>query len=125
MPKGPRRPPPGWPAKLFLLVLLLSPIPSPAARPGEGILVVPFEDHSDFRGAWDLRQGVPQLLGELLRQGRAFEILPFDTLASPPAEAGEGGISRPGPTWSSAATSGASPSSASTWAAPSWGGYTS
>ena len=94
MPKGPRRPPPGWPAKLFLLVLLLPPIPSPAARPGERILVVPFEDHSDFRGTWDLRQEIPQLLGELLRQGRAFEILPFDSLGALPAGGGESDTSR-------------------------------
>ena len=94
MPKGPHRPPPGWPAKLFLLVLLLGPIRSPAVQPEERILVLPFEDHSDFRGTWDLRQGVPQLLSELLRQGRAFEILPFDTLAAPPAGGGQGHTSK-------------------------------
>ena len=94
MPKGPRRPPPGWPAKLFLLVPLLFPIPSPAVQPGERILLVPFEDHSDFRGTWDLRQEIPQLLSELLRQGRAFEILPFDSLGALPAGGGESDTSR-------------------------------
>ncbi len=51
--------------------------------------MIPFEDHSEFRGTWKLRQGVPQLLSELLREGGAFEVLPFDTLAAPAAEAGD------------------------------------
>ena len=80
--------------KLFLLLLLLYPVCSPAAQRGERVLVVPFEDRSDFRGTWDLRQGVPQLLGELLREGGAFEVLPFDTLAALAAEAAEDGAAR-------------------------------
>lgn len=87
---GSRRPLPPRPVKLFLLLLLLHPVCSPAAQRGERVLVVPFEDQSDFRGTWDLRQGVPQLLSELLREGGAFEVLPFDTLAAPAAEAEDG-----------------------------------
>lgn len=90
---GSRRPPPR-PAKLFLLLLLLHPVCSPAAQRGERILVVPFEDQSDFRGTWDLRQGIPRLLCELLAEGGAFEVLPFDTLSAPAAEGGEAGASR-------------------------------
>ena len=48
--------------------------------------MVPFEDRSEFRGLWNLRTGVPMLLGELLREQRSFEILPFDSLAALPAE---------------------------------------
>ena len=81
------------PVTLFLLALLLYPVCSPAAQRGERVLVVPFEDQSDFRGTWDLRQGVPRLLTELLRDGGAFEVLPFDTLAAPP-DGGETGASR-------------------------------
>ncbi len=94
MPEATRpcRPLPSRPVKLFLLLLLLYPVCSPAAQRGERILVIPFEDHSEFRGTWDLRQGVPQLLSELLREGGAFEVLPFDTLAAPAA--GAGGASR-------------------------------
>ena len=81
------------PVTLLLLALLLYPLCSPAAQRGERVLVVPFEDQSDFRGTWDLRQGVPRLLTELLRDGGAFEVLPFDTLAAPP-DGGETGASR-------------------------------
>lgn len=87
---SPCRPLPSRPVKLFLLLLLLYPVCSPAAQRGERILVIPFEDHSEFRGTWDLRQGVPQLLNELLHGGGAFEVLPFDTLAAPAAAAGDG-----------------------------------
>ena len=80
--------------KLFLLFLLLHPVCSPAAQRGERVLVVPFQDGSDFRGTWDLRQGIPRLLGELLAEGGAFEVLPFDTLSAPAAETGEAGASR-------------------------------
>ena len=80
--------------KLFLLFLLLYPVCSPAVQRGERILVVPFEDESDFRGTWDLRQGVPRLLSELLAESGAFEVLPFDTLAAPPAGAGESAAPR-------------------------------
>ena len=88
-----RRPPVPRPVELFLLVLLLYPVCSPAAGRGERVLVVPFEDQSDFRGTWDLRQGMPRLLAELLRGSGAFEVLPFDTLAASPA-GGEDGASR-------------------------------
>ena len=48
--------------------------------------MVPFEDRSQFRGLWNLRTGIPMLLGELLREQRSFEILPFDSLAALAAE---------------------------------------
>ena len=91
---SPRRPPFPRPVKLFLLLLLLYPVCSPAAQRGERVLVVPFEDHSDFRGTWDLRQGVPRLLSELLSDSGAFEVLPFGTLAASPASPAESGAPR-------------------------------
>lgn len=80
--------------KLFLLLLLLYPVCSPAVQRGERILVVPFDDNSEFRGTWDLRQGVPRLLSELLAESGAFEVLPFDTLAAAAAGAGESAAPR-------------------------------
>ncbi len=88
-PGSPRRPPVRWPVRLLLSALILSPVGSPAAQPGERVLVVSFEDQSDFRGTWDLRQGVPRLLAELLHGSGVFEVLPFDSLAVLPAGAGE------------------------------------
>ena len=49
-------------AGLFSLALLLHPAPAGAAQYGDTILIVPFEDHSYFRGTWDIRQGIPRQL---------------------------------------------------------------
>ena len=41
------------------------------------VLIVPFEDHSYFRGSWDISRGIPQVLGELLQQDRNIVVLPL------------------------------------------------
>jgi len=66
----------------LLFALLLYPVCSPAAQSGDTILILPFEDHSYFRGTWDIRQGIPRLLGELLRQTQCFAVLPLDTIST-------------------------------------------
>ena len=67
-------------AGLLSLALLLHPVHAGAAQYGDTILIVPFEDHSYFRGTWDLRQGIPRQLSELLRQAGGFAVLPPDTI---------------------------------------------
>ena len=67
---------------LFGLALLLYPLRSAALQPEAVILIMPFEDHSYFRGSWDISRGIPQVLGELLQQDRNIVVLPLDTLDS-------------------------------------------
>ena len=67
---------------LFGLILLLYPLRSAAFQSEAVILIVPFEDHSYFRGSWDISRGIPRVLGELLQQGRNIVVLPLDTLDS-------------------------------------------
>lgn len=62
---------------LFGLALLLYPLRSAALQPEAVVLLVPFEDHSYFRGSWDLSRGIPQVLGELLQQDRNMVVLPL------------------------------------------------
>ena len=54
---------------LFGLALLLYPLRAAALQPEAVVLLVPFEDHSYFRGSWDLSRGIPQVLGELAPAG--------------------------------------------------------
>ena len=67
---------------LFGLALLLYPLRSAAIQPEAVVLIVPFEDHSYFRGSWDISRGIPQVLGELLQQNRNIVVLPLDTVDS-------------------------------------------
>ena len=62
---------------LFGLALLLYPLRTAAFQPEAVILIVPFEDHSYFRGSWDISRGIPQVLGELLQQDRNIVVLPL------------------------------------------------
>ena len=62
---------------LFGLALLLYPLGSAAFQPEAVILIAPFEDHSYFRGSWDISRGIPQVLGELLEQERNVVVLPL------------------------------------------------
>ena len=62
---------------LFGLALLLYPLRSAAFQPEAVILIAPFEDHSYFRGSWDISRGIPQVLGELLEQKRNVVVLPL------------------------------------------------
>ena len=62
---------------LFGLALLLYPLRSAAFQPEAVILIVPFADHSYFRGSWDISRGIPQVLGELLQQERNIVVLPL------------------------------------------------
>ena len=64
-------------ADLFGLALLLCPLRSAAFQPEAVILIVPFEDHSYFRGSWDISRGIPRVLGELLQQDRDIVVLPL------------------------------------------------
>ena len=61
---------------LFGLALLLYPLRTAALQSEAVILLVPFEDHSYFRGSWDISRGIPQVLGELLQQERNIVVLP-------------------------------------------------
>ena len=45
---------------LFGLALLLYPLRSAAFQPEAVILIVPFEDHSYFRGSWDISRAFPK-----------------------------------------------------------------
>lgn len=67
---------------LFGLALLLYPLRSAAFQPEAVVLIVPFADHSYFRGSWDISRGIPQVLGELLQQDRNIVVLPLDTVDS-------------------------------------------
>ena len=67
---------------LFGLALLLYPLRSAALQPEAVVLIVPFADHSHFRGSWDISRGIPQVLGELLQQDRNIVVLPLDTADS-------------------------------------------
>ena len=67
---------------LFGLALLLYPLRSAAFQPEAVILIVPFADHSYFRGSWDISRGIPQVLGELLQQERNIVVLPLDMVDS-------------------------------------------
>ena len=62
---------------LLGLALLLYPLRSAAFQPEAVVLIVPFEDHSYFRGSWDISRGIPQVLGELLQQERNIVVLPL------------------------------------------------
>ena len=62
---------------LFGLALLLYPLRAAAFQPEAVILIMPFEDHSYFRGSWDISRGIPQVLGELLQQSRNIVVLPL------------------------------------------------
>jgi len=46
------------------------------------LLITPFKDHSHFPGKWDLRQGIPLLLGEFLRKNERCLVLSPDTLSA-------------------------------------------
>ena len=67
---------------LFGLALLLYPLRSAAFQPEAVVLIVPFADHSYFRGSWDISRGIPQVLGELLQQDRNIVVLPLDMVDS-------------------------------------------
>ena len=62
---------------LFGLALLLYPLRAAAFQPEAVVLIVPFADHSYFRGSWDISRGIPQVLGELLQQHRNTVVLPL------------------------------------------------
>lgn len=62
---------------LLGLALLLYPLRVAAFQPEAVVLIVPFEDHSYFRGSWDISRGIPQVLGELLQQERNIVVLPL------------------------------------------------
>ena len=62
---------------LLGLALLLYPLRSAAFQPEAVVLIVPFEDHSYFRGSWDISRGIPRVLGELLQQERNIVVLPL------------------------------------------------
>ena len=73
---------------LFLALLLHAP-PAVAVQRGASIVILPFEDHSYFRGVWNIRQDIPRQLSELLRRTGDFVVRPIDTAATVLPKAGK------------------------------------
>jgi hypothetical protein len=67
-----------------LLLLLLHALPAVAVQRGASIVILPFEDHSYFRGVWNIRQDIPRQLGDLLHGTGDFVVCPVDTAAALP-----------------------------------------
>ena len=69
-------------AEIVLLCLVLYSACAATAQVREAVLLVPFEDHSYFRGTWDIHRGIPRLLGELLHQSSGYVVVPMDTISA-------------------------------------------
>ena len=44
------------------------------------ILLMPFKDKTDFRGAWNIEREVPAYLGKMLAENPFYQVLPMDSL---------------------------------------------
>lgn len=66
----------------FALLLLLQALPATAVQRGASIVILPFEDHSYFRGVWNIRQEIPRQLGQLLHRTGDFAVLAGDTVTT-------------------------------------------
>ena len=69
---------------ITLVLLAVSAVHVPeAAITGKTVIFVPFYDESGYRGPWNLRMEVPQMLGDML--GGAddyFTVIPVDSVAT-------------------------------------------
>lgn len=64
------------------LALLLHALPATAVQRGASIVILPFDDHSYFRGVWNIRQEIPRQLGQLLRRTGDFAVFSGDTVTT-------------------------------------------
>ncbi|MBT4610056.1 MAG: hypothetical protein HOC05_08445, partial [Gemmatimonadetes bacterium] len=53
-----------------------------AIQRGDRVAILPFENHSDFPGTWDLSRGLPEQLAASLQQTLDLVVVPFDSVTS-------------------------------------------
>jgi len=55
----------------------------PEPRVSQKILILPFDNHSQYDGPWDLSRGVAKILGDVLKENPFYAVIPFDSLGIP------------------------------------------
>ncbi len=67
---------------LLTVVLFLHVLPAYSIQRGDTVAILPFDDHSDFPGTWDLRRGLPEQLAISLHSALGLVVLPHDSVAT-------------------------------------------
>jgi hypothetical protein len=74
--------------RLVTAVCFLSVLQVHAIQRGDRVAILPFENHSDFPGTWDLSRGLPEQLAASLQQTLDLVVVPFDSVTSKTDTAG-------------------------------------
>ena len=76
-------------SRLLTAVLILHVLPAGAIQRGDTVAILPFEDHSDFPGTWDIRRGLAEKLAIFMADTLGLVVLSHDTIAAVVSASGE------------------------------------